>query len=143
MMLVMSIHEEIEKKEEHVLKFMGSIKGMIVVNWDRIKGARDVNDDYFKPNLVFREVFSVRSHLLLHIVDGVKEHDPYFMLRKDCCEQLSFPRMQKYTTDLRMLSCGTSGGVVDEITQMGENTCIDQMVRFVAVIMKVFEPEYF
>ena len=57
MMLVMSIHEEIENKEEHVLKFKGSIKVKIIVNWDRIKDTRGLYADYFKPNLVFREVF--------------------------------------------------------------------------------------
>src|SRR5664279_800005 len=48
-MSMMSIQEEMEKKEEHVLNFRGSIKGRIVMPRDRIKGARDLYNDYFRP----------------------------------------------------------------------------------------------
>ena len=57
-MSMMSIQEEMEKMEEHVLNFKGSIKGRITVARDRLKGARDLYDDYFKrPNPVFHEGF--------------------------------------------------------------------------------------
>ena len=38
-MSMMSIQEEMEKMEEHVLNFKGSIKGRITVARDRLKGA--------------------------------------------------------------------------------------------------------
>ena len=55
-MAMVSIQEKMEKNEEHVLNFKGSIKGRITVARDRLKGARDLYDDYFKrPNPVFHE----------------------------------------------------------------------------------------
>ena len=53
---MISIQEELEKAE-HVLNFWGSIKGLITVARDRIKGCRDLYDDYFKPDPVFHEGF--------------------------------------------------------------------------------------
>ena len=46
-----------EKKEDHVLNFKCSIKGMIGSPCDRIKRARDLYNDFFKPDLVFYEGF--------------------------------------------------------------------------------------
>ena len=57
-MAMMSMQEELEKKEEHILNFRGSIKGWITVTRDRLKGTRDLYDDYFnRPNPVFHERF--------------------------------------------------------------------------------------
>ena len=57
-MSLMSIQEEIEKKEVHVINLKGSIKGRITVAHDRLKGVRDLYDDYFKhPKPVFHERF--------------------------------------------------------------------------------------
>ena len=57
-MSMLSIQEELEKKEEYVLNFRGSIKGRITVARDRLKGARDLYDDYFlRTNPVFHEGF--------------------------------------------------------------------------------------
>ena len=46
-----------EKQEKHVLKFEGSIKDIIVVARDRMKGVQDLYQDYFKPNPVFMSFF--------------------------------------------------------------------------------------
>ena len=54
-MVMMSILEEIEKKEEdQVFNFKGSIRGRIV-SCDRIKGAWDIYNDYFKYDSVLHE----------------------------------------------------------------------------------------
>ena len=47
MMMMMSIQEELEKAEEHVLNFNGSIKGQRVIPRDRIVDARILYTDYF------------------------------------------------------------------------------------------------
>ena len=54
---MMTILEEVDKREEHVLNFKGSIKGRVTVPHDRVKGARDLYGDYFSPNPVFHEGF--------------------------------------------------------------------------------------
>ena len=42
-----------EKKKEHVLNLWGLIKGTIVFVDGRIKCARDLSDDFFKPDSVY------------------------------------------------------------------------------------------
>jgi hypothetical protein len=55
MLVMMSILDKMEKKEEHVLNFQGSMPGGIDVASDMIKVQQDLYDDYFKPNPTFHE----------------------------------------------------------------------------------------
>ncbi len=147
-MSMMSMQEELEKKEEHVLNFKGSIKGRITVKRDRLKGARDLYDDYFKrPNPVFHEGFFRRrfrmsSGMFERIQEEVTKYDDYFKLRYDCCRKLSFSPMQKCTAALRMLAYGKAADAVDEYVRMGESTCIEAMEHFAYAVVKVFGPRY-
>lgn len=47
LMMTMSILKQIEKEEENVLNFKGSIPDRIVIAWDSIKDHRDLYADYF------------------------------------------------------------------------------------------------
>ena len=53
MMVMMSILEILKKKEEHVLNFKILIKRRIAIPRDKIKDARLLYHDYFKPDSVF------------------------------------------------------------------------------------------
>ena len=57
---MMIIQEELEKQEEHVLSFKGSIKGKGVVSWHRIARAKLLYKDYFKPDPTYDEGFFQR-----------------------------------------------------------------------------------
>lgn len=56
-MMTMCIQEEMEKQEEHVLNFKGSINDGRVVPRDRIAGARLLYKDYFTVDLTYHDVF--------------------------------------------------------------------------------------
>ena len=56
-MLMMCIREEMEKAEEHVLNFNGSIKGRGAIPQDRIAGARLLYTDYFTADPTFPDNF--------------------------------------------------------------------------------------
>ena len=123
-MSMMTIQEEMEKKEEHVLNFKGSIKRRITVARDRLKGARDLYDDYFiRPNPVFHEGvfqrrFRMSSRLYARIEEEVTKYDDYFKLKYDCCGKLSFSPMQKCTAALRMLAYWKAADFIDEYVRM-------------------------
>src|SRR3989337_1327515 len=110
--MLMSMQEEMDWQVEHILNFKGSIKGIRVINRDRVSGAKLLHKDYFasKPTFPddpwFRRRFRMRKPLFLRIVEGVEAHDDYFKLTRDCCGQLSFSAKQKCTTALRMLAIG-------------------------------------
>uniref|UniRef100_M8CJU9 Putative mitochondrial-processing peptidase subunit beta n=1 Tax=Aegilops tauschii TaxID=37682 RepID=M8CJU9_AEGTA len=57
---MMIIEEELEKQEEHVLNFKGSIKGKRAISWDRIARAKLLYKDYFKPDPTYDEGFFQR-----------------------------------------------------------------------------------
>ena len=54
MITLMSMQEEMDRQVEHILNFMGPIKGRRVINQDRISGARQLHKNYFAPNQLSR-----------------------------------------------------------------------------------------
>ncbi|XP_020197592.1 uncharacterized protein [Aegilops tauschii subsp. strangulata] len=144
---MMSIQEEFEKAEEHVLNFKGSIKGWRVIPRDRIASARFLFTDYFATVPTFHETFFRRRYrmsrnLFLQVVEGVEKADYDFKLRKDCCGKLSFSPMQKCTVALRMLAYGKAADAIDAEILMGETTVLKTKVQFAHTAVKVFIPEY-
>lgn len=94
-MMMMTIQEEMEKAEEHVLHFKGSIKGRRVIPQDRIAGVRLLYTDYFTMDPtyhegLFRRRFRMSRSLFLREVTAVEKADENFKLRKDCCRQFYF-----------------------------------------------------
>ena len=53
MIMLMSMQEEMDRQEKHILNFKGSIKGRRVINRDTVSGARLLQKDYFAPNPTF------------------------------------------------------------------------------------------
>ena len=77
-----------DKKEKHVLKFKGPIKGRVVVSHDKInQGRKESLPWLLQTGSIIPRVFSHRfrmgSSFFQRIVDGVKNFDPYLTLRKD------------------------------------------------------------
>lgn len=85
--MIMSIQPKMDWEVEHILNFKGSIKGRRVLNRDRVSGARLLYKGYFDPEPTFpdecfRRHFRMRKPLLLHVVEEVEAHDPYFKLTR-------------------------------------------------------------
>ncbi|XP_073367532.1 uncharacterized protein [Aegilops tauschii subsp. strangulata] len=87
-------------------------------------------------------ILNFKKPLFLRIVEGVKAHDDYFKLTRDCCGQLSFSAKQKCTAALRMLALGTAADAVGEMVRMVESTCLKTTFKFASAVVEVFGPEY-
>ncbi|CAN1145721.1 hypothetical protein LINPERHAP2_LOCUS14843 [Linum perenne] len=61
----------------------------------------------------------MRRNLFLCIVEGVKNHDPYFQTTNDCTGRQSFSALQKCTSTMRILAYGTTTGNTDEYLRIG------------------------
>ncbi|XP_020186997.1 uncharacterized protein [Aegilops tauschii subsp. strangulata] len=135
-----------ERQVEHILNFKGSMKGKRVINRDRVSGAQLVYKDYFGPDPTFTDDpwfrcrFCMRKPLFLRAVEGVKAHDYYFQLTRDCCGHLSSSAKQKCTTTLRMLTLGTVVDAIGEMVRMGESICLKTTARFARAV-QVFGAE--
>ncbi|CAN1797093.1 hypothetical protein LINPERHAP1_LOCUS21141 [Linum perenne] len=84
----------------------------------------------------------MRRSLFLRIVEGVKNHDPYFQTTNDCTGRQSFMTLQKCTAVMRMIAYGTTTDIVDEYLQIVETTTSKCVNRFVKVVNTVFGDEY-
>ncbi|XP_020194410.1 uncharacterized protein [Aegilops tauschii subsp. strangulata] len=147
MRMMMSIQEEFEKADEHVLNFKGFIKGRIVIPRDRIAGARLLFMDYFAVvptfhGTFFRCRYRMSINLFLRVVEGTEKADGNFKLRKDCCEKLSFSPLQKCTVAVRMLAYCKAADAIDAGIRMGETIVLKTTVQFACTVVKVFGPEY-
>ena len=76
------------------------------------------------------------------MVVGVKAHDLYFRLSRDCCRQLFFSAKQKCTDALRMLALGTATNATCEMVRMGKSMCLKTTVKFACPVVEVFGLEY-
>ena len=54
----------------------------------------------------FRWRFRMNMDLFLRIQDRVREHDPWFRLKKDCMGLVGFSSLQKCSATMRMLAYG-------------------------------------
>ncbi|CAN1193224.1 hypothetical protein LINPERPRIM_LOCUS28085 [Linum perenne] len=71
----------------------------------------------------------MRRSLFLRIVEGVKNHDPYFQTTNDCTGRQSFMTLQKCTAVMRMIAYRTTTDIVDEYLQIGTLNDINVLDR--------------
>ncbi|XP_073304212.1 uncharacterized protein [Primulina huaijiensis] len=125
----------------------GSIPGHIVIHRDREIADQNLFNDYFAENprfheVIFRRRFRMSRHLFLHIVDGVKNHDSYFIQRSDGLGRLGLSTNQKATAAIRMLAYAMAADATDEYIKIGESTAIECLQRFCRAVVEVFGAQY-
>ncbi|XP_073033135.1 uncharacterized protein [Primulina eburnea] len=125
----------------------GSIPGHIVIHRDREIADQNLFNDYFAENPrfhegIFRRRFRMSRHLFLHIVDGVKNHDSYFIQRSDGLGRLGLSTNQKATAAIRMLAYAMAADATDEYIKIGESTAIECLQRFCRAVVEVFGAQY-
>ncbi|XP_073020979.1 uncharacterized protein [Primulina eburnea] len=125
----------------------GSIPGHIVIHRDREIADQNLFTDYFAENPrfhegIFRRRFRMSRHLFLHIVDGVKNHDSYFIQRSDGLGRLGLSTNQKATTAIRMLAYAMAADATDEYIKIGESTAIKCLQQFFRAVVEVFGAQY-
>ncbi|KAF8377336.1 hypothetical protein HHK36_030713 [Tetracentron sinense] len=84
----------------------------------------------------------MRRSLFLRIVDALKDHDNYFMQKKDSLDRLRLSTLQKVTTVFRILAYGASADSTNEYIRISESTAILCMKKFYRTIVEVFGDEY-
>ncbi|XP_020152927.1 uncharacterized protein [Aegilops tauschii subsp. strangulata] len=144
--MMQAVLEGVERAEEHVLNFKGSIKGHRVLSRNRARWQLTLMADYFSSDALFADYFRRRFWMRKTVFDrlyhGVRSYDDYFIPKKDVVGTIGFYGYQKCTTALRMLACGTVADSWDEYLPMSQSTCGDAMVRFVTTVVEVFRPQY-
>ncbi|KAF8369998.1 hypothetical protein HHK36_031972 [Tetracentron sinense] len=121
------ITQSLEEDDEP--KCRGSVPGHIVLNRGRKEGHIQLWNDYFSKNptfgeSLFRRRFRMRRSLFLRIVNALKDHDNYFMQKKDSLDRLRLSTLQKVTAVFRILANGASADSTDEYTRISESTAI-------------------
>ncbi|CAN0872917.1 hypothetical protein LINGRAHAP2_LOCUS10231 [Linum grandiflorum] len=71
----------------------------------------------------------MRRSIFLRIVEGVMNHDSYFQSTTDATGQKFFAALQKCTSAIQMLACGTATGTVDEYLRIGTLNDINVLDR--------------
>ncbi|KAF8397075.1 hypothetical protein HHK36_018713 [Tetracentron sinense] len=86
---------------------------------------------------------SVPGHIVLNRGrEEVKDHDNYFMQKKDGLSRLGLSTLQKVTAVFRILAYGASTDSTDEYVRIGESTAILCMKKFCRTIVEVLGDEY-
>jgi hypothetical protein len=62
--------------------------------------------------------------LVLTILRGVRDYDPYIGCRSDATGKFGFTSYQKCSSTIRMLAYGVAGNLFDEYLRMSETTCL-------------------
>ncbi|XP_004301522.1 PREDICTED: uncharacterized protein LOC101292908 [Fragaria vesca subsp. vesca] len=125
----------------------GSITGRLYKDRERLQGHQRLFKDYFSENPIhgediFRRRFRMHRALFLRIVDGVTDHDSYFVQKRDGASRLGLSSLQKCTAAMRMLAYGVGADVVDDYIRIGESTAIEALRRFVQAVIDVFGAQY-
>ncbi|XP_014756074.1 uncharacterized protein LOC106866423 [Brachypodium distachyon] len=125
----------------------GSVPGRQVINRDIAAGHARLFKDYFARHPVygpsyFRRRFQMSRPLFLRIVKAVREHDSYFVRKRNAAGKLGLSSLQKATAVFRMLTYGVAADDTDEYVRIGGSTALDSMKAFVRAIIEVFGDEY-
>jgi hypothetical protein len=64
----------------------------------------------------------------------VEKHD-YFVQKRNAAGELGLSCMQKVVVAFHMLAYGTPADAFDEYIRIGENTALEALRKFVAVVM--------
>ena len=103
--------------------------------------------DYFVEDPRFDEKdfhrrFQMSRNMFMRLVQGVREHDPWFKLKKDVVGTVGFSSIQKCTTAMRMIAYGVPADNQDDYLRMPESTALKAMYRFARAVVAVFGPNY-
>ncbi|KAL8470837.1 hypothetical protein ACS0TY_033416 [Phlomoides rotata] len=125
----------------------GSVPGHKIVKRDREAAAQRLFNDYFSENpandeVKFRRRFLMSRSLFLRISNAVKDHDNFFVQRRDAANRLGLSTLQKITTALRVLAYGMPADVLDDYLKIGESTTNECMKRFCRAIVEIFGAYY-
>lgn len=141
--MMMMILEETKQTKERALKFKVSSKGHQVLNRNRALLTMTTF-----PRCAIRKILGADFGCIDYCsyssteVLGRPIYDDYFMSKKNVLGCIRYLRLQKCTTAMMMLSYGTTTNSWDEYLWMSKSTCLEAMVRFVTIVVKVFGPKY-
>lgn len=104
-------------------------------------------EDYFAdkpvyPDYKFRRRFRMKRPLFLRIHNAVRDHDSYFVQKRNAAGLLDLSSLQKITSALRILAYGESADRVDEYLRIGESTSILCVKKFAKAVVEIFSDEY-
>lgn len=124
----------------------GSTNGRRAIARDAETGYQRLVNDYFADDAVFgarfRRRFRMHKELFLRITEAVKNHDDYFVQKRNAAGTLGLATLQKTTVAIRMLSYGSSADSTDEYVRIGESTAMESLKRFCVAVDEVFGAEY-
>ncbi|XP_024314573.1 uncharacterized protein LOC100833375 [Brachypodium distachyon] len=86
--------------------------------------------------------FRMSRPLFFRIVKAVREHDSYFVQKRNAAGKLGLSSLQKATAVFRMLTYGVAADATDEYVRIGGSTALKSMKAFVRAIVEVFGDEY-
>ncbi|XP_030936472.1 uncharacterized protein LOC115961676 [Quercus lobata] len=103
--------------------------------------------DYFAPTPIYPPAlfcrrFRMKRSLFLRIQSQVEAHDSYFVQKRNSANKLGLSSLQKITAALRMLVYGVSSDLIDEYVRIGETTALENLKKFVTVVIDIFFEEY-
>ena len=84
-------------------------------------------NDYFAKNPAnfpheFRRCFRIKREVFRRIVHGVREHDDYFELKRDCTGLLGISSLEKCMAAIRCLAYGVPADSLDDYLCMSKST---------------------
>ncbi|XP_047977875.1 uncharacterized protein LOC125219839 isoform X1 [Salvia hispanica] len=139
--------QHLRDQQSHQVTRRGSVPGHIVINRDREGAHVRLYNDYFADNplyneAMFRRKFRMSRSLFVRIVDAVKEHDDYFVQRRDATGRLGLSPLQKVTSAIHILTRGVLPDATDEYVKLSESSAIKSLKRFCRAIMEIFSTQY-
>src|ERR1041385_1649100 len=92
----------------------------------RSEGYFLLYSDYFADvplhgEKTFRRRYRMGRKIFLRIVNSLREHDNYFVCKKDYTSTVGFSTLQKCTTAMRMLAYGAPGDQREDYAHMVES----------------------
>lgn len=114
---------------------------------DREAAATNLFNDYFSGNPAdneerFRQRYRMSRRLFLRIVDAVKNHDLYFVQRRNAVGKLGLSTLQKVTAAFRILTTTILSNATNEYISIGESTSIECVKRFCRAVREIFAQQY-
>jgi hypothetical protein len=85
----------------------------------------------------------MRHSLFVQIAVAVKEHNNYFVQRRNDAGALGFSYLHKVIVAYRQLAYAVMADYVVEYVRIGESTSIECLRRYVKAICEVFDEQYF
>ena len=80
--------------------------------------------------------------MFVRIMNVVKEHDDYFVQKRNEVGTLGLTCLQKVVAVFQMIAYGVATDATDDYVRIDESTALESLRRFVIVVVQVFGPEY-